>query len=138
MGPELEELKSSSAGTSLETPGQQCSPNEGTWDQGRTTASGFLTAGVGSSLEGKQIVTHGTSQKHENYGRRHLPAAGPQTQKRREQAVRPWWKRREGPALERGCNSTFFFWGELGGSLLVLHLSELCVCSVFYVIFFPS
>ena len=53
MGPELEELESPSAGTGLETPGQQCPPNEGTWDQGRTTASGFLTAGVGSSQGGK-------------------------------------------------------------------------------------
>ncbi|CAM9975655.1 unnamed protein product, partial [Ascophyllum nodosum] len=54
MGPELEELESSSAGTGLETPGQQCPPKEGTWDQERTTASGFLTAGVGSS-QGKNI-----------------------------------------------------------------------------------
>ena len=30
MGPELEELKSSSAGTGLEASGQQCPPNEGT------------------------------------------------------------------------------------------------------------
>ena len=29
MGPELEELKTSSAGTGLKTPGQQCPPNEG-------------------------------------------------------------------------------------------------------------
>ena len=29
MGPELEELESPSAGTGLETPGQQCPPNEG-------------------------------------------------------------------------------------------------------------
>ena len=49
MGPELEELESPSTGTGLETPGQQCPPNEGTWDQGRTTASGILTAGVDSS-----------------------------------------------------------------------------------------
>ena len=52
MGPELEELESPSAGTRLETPGQQCPPNERTWDQGRTTASGFLTVGVGSSQQG--------------------------------------------------------------------------------------
>ena len=30
MGPELKELESPSAGTGLETPGQQCLPNEGT------------------------------------------------------------------------------------------------------------
>ena len=52
MGPELKELESPSAGTGLETPGQQCPPNEGTWDQGRTTASGILTAGVCSSQGG--------------------------------------------------------------------------------------
>ena len=52
MGPELKELESPSAGTGLETPGQQCPPNEGTWDQGRITAAGVLTAGVGSSQKG--------------------------------------------------------------------------------------
>ena len=52
MDPERGELESSSAGTGLETPGQQCPSNEGTWDQGRTTAAGFLTAGVGSNQGG--------------------------------------------------------------------------------------
>ena len=50
MNPELTELKSPSAGTGLETPRQQCPPKEGTWETGRTTADGFLTAGVGSNL----------------------------------------------------------------------------------------
>ena len=49
MDPKLKELESSSAGTGLEIPGQQCPPNEGTWETGRTTADGFLTAGVGSN-----------------------------------------------------------------------------------------
>ena len=52
MGPELMELEPPSAGTGLETPGQQCPPNGGTWDQGRTTASGILTAGVDSNQGG--------------------------------------------------------------------------------------
>ena len=52
MDPERGELKSSSAGTGLETPGQQCSPNEGIWETGQTTADGFLTAGVGSNQGG--------------------------------------------------------------------------------------
>ena len=51
-GPELKELESPSAGTGLKMPGQQCPPNEGTWDKGRTTADGFLTAGVGPSQRG--------------------------------------------------------------------------------------
>ena len=50
MDPELKELESPSADTGLETPGQQCPPNEGTLETGRTTADGFLTAGVGPNL----------------------------------------------------------------------------------------
>ena len=49
MGPELKEIEPPSAGTGLETPGQQCPSNEGIWETGRTTASGILTAGVGSN-----------------------------------------------------------------------------------------
>ena len=52
MGPELEKLKSSSAITGLETPGQQSPPNEGVWETGRITADGFLTAGVDSRKKG--------------------------------------------------------------------------------------
>ena len=52
MGPELDELKSSSAGTGFETPGQQCPPNEGIQETERTTATGLLTAGVGSCQGG--------------------------------------------------------------------------------------
>ena len=36
MDPELEELKSPSAGTGLKTPGHQCPPNEGIWETGPT------------------------------------------------------------------------------------------------------
>ena len=49
MEPERDELESSSAGTGLETPGQQCHP---IWETGRTTADGFLTAGVDSNQGG--------------------------------------------------------------------------------------
>ena len=56
MVPELEELESPSAGTGLETPGQQCPPNERIWETGRTTASGILTAGVGS-CQSKNILS---------------------------------------------------------------------------------
>ena len=34
MGPELEKLESSTTDTGLETPGQQCPPNEGVWETG--------------------------------------------------------------------------------------------------------
>ena len=52
MGQELEELKSSSAGTGLETPEQQCPPTEGVWETGRITANDLLTAGVDSRKKG--------------------------------------------------------------------------------------
>ena len=38
----------------------------------------------------------------------------------------PRWEKREGPALEGGCSSTFFFWGKREGSLLVFCLCPLC------------
>ena len=71
MDPEMEEeLESPSAGTGLETPGQQGPPNEGTWEQRRTTANGFLTAGVHSSQGGRApSITPGTINKHENFCR---------------------------------------------------------------------
>ena len=49
MDPERDEHESPSAGTGFETPGQQCSP---IWETGRTTADGFLTAGVISNQGG--------------------------------------------------------------------------------------
>ena len=52
MDLKLKELEPLSAGTGFETPGQQCPPNEGTWETGRTTADGFLTEGVGSNQGG--------------------------------------------------------------------------------------
>ena len=62
MGPELEELESPSAGTGLETSGQQCPPNEGIWETGRTTASGILTTGVDSNQEGNFFSTIHTTR----------------------------------------------------------------------------
>ena len=52
MDQELKELEPPSAGTGLETPGQQCPPNEGTWEKGRTIADGYLLVGMGSNQGG--------------------------------------------------------------------------------------
>ena len=49
MDPEPTELESPSAGTGLETSGQQCPPNGET---GRTTADGYLLVGIGSNQGG--------------------------------------------------------------------------------------
>ena len=52
MDPERGELEPPSAGMGLETPGQQCPPNEGTWEKGRTIADGSLLDGMGSNQGG--------------------------------------------------------------------------------------
>ena len=52
MNPELTEFESSSAGTGLETPGQQCPPIEGIWEIGRTIADGYFLVGMGSNQGG--------------------------------------------------------------------------------------
>ena len=52
MNPEPTELESPSASTGLETPGQQCLPNEGTWETGRTIKVGYLLVGMVSSQGG--------------------------------------------------------------------------------------
>ena len=52
VDPEQDQLDPPSAGTGLETPGQQCPPNGET---GRTTADGCLLVGVGSNSGGKRF-----------------------------------------------------------------------------------
>ena len=49
MNPGLTELEPPPAGMGLETPGQQCPPNEGIWEKGRTIADGYLLVGMGSN-----------------------------------------------------------------------------------------
>ena len=49
MNAEPTELESPSAGTGIETPGQQCPPNEGSWEAERTNADGYLLVGMGSN-----------------------------------------------------------------------------------------
>ena len=83
MDPELKELESPSAGTGLETPGQQCPPNEGTWEKGRTIADGYLLVGMGSNQGGD--ISSPTTERVDTRAIRttahHFPAAGPQTQR---------------------------------------------------------
>ena len=49
INPEPTELESPSAGTGLGTPGQQCPPNEGTWETGRAIADSYFLVDVGSN-----------------------------------------------------------------------------------------
>ena len=52
MDPEQDRLESPSAGTGLETPGQQYPPNGETWETGRTIADGYLLVDMGSTQGG--------------------------------------------------------------------------------------
>ena len=52
MDLELKELEPPSAGKGLETPGQQCPPNEGTWEKGRTIVDGYFLVGMESNQGG--------------------------------------------------------------------------------------
>ena len=52
MNPEPTELELPPAGTGYELPGQQCLPNEETWEPGRTIAEGYLLVGMGSNQGG--------------------------------------------------------------------------------------
>ena len=61
MGPGQGELEPPSAGTGLATPGQQCPPNEGTWEKGRTIADGYSLVGMGSN-QGEDISSPTTER----------------------------------------------------------------------------
>ena len=52
MNPKPTEIKKPSAGTGIETPGQQCPPNEGIWETGRTIADGYLLVDMRSNQRG--------------------------------------------------------------------------------------
>ena len=113
----------------------------------------------------RKYFKHGTSDKDGNGYRYPFDSFYPvktkaQDIQRRKQAVRPRWKRREGPALKRGCISTFLFlgrsweasclsvWGEAGRLLVCLSGAKLggflpvssmhCVCVCFPNLLFLS
>ena len=117
MGPELEELKSPSAGTSLETPEQQCPPKEGTWGQVRTNTSGILTAGLGSKHEGR--ISAATERAKDTTTIADISSNTATPSKRRHKA-----SSEENKQFDPGR--------ELGGYLLVLRaVCTLCVLCFF-------
>ena len=146
MDPERGELESPSADTGLETPGQQCPPNEGTWETGRTTADGFLTAGVGSNQGGsiysptKRVDTRAdtksttTSADITFLQQGHLPKDEEKGSEQNKQ-FDPGGKGEKAPLWNAAVTLLFLFCGErwaMGGSLLVLRVFCLCMffCSV--------
>ena len=142
MDSELEELKSSSAGTGLKTLGQQCPPYEGIWEQGRTTASGVSTAGAGSSK--KRNIPSSTERTTSTVTITGISSNAATPSKRRHKTFNkenkqfdPGGQREKAPpCLERGCNSTLLSQGRAGKLLVVFCLCFFlllpCVCLFFF------
>ena len=142
MNPELTELKSSSAGTGLETPGWQCNP---IWETGLTTADGFLSA-AWVQIWGNTLLPRRNAWTREpsELRRQHLQhqaslscsrATNPNTKirQRREQAICLRRERREATALERGCNFVIPFSGGSFGPWEARYLYFVFVCLCFSV-----
>ena len=161
MDPERGELESPSAGTGFETPVQQCHP---IWGTGRTTADGFLTAGVGSNLRkhtsltmecagaraGTKLSTTTTdiSSPTEHVGTRAGTTATPakrrhKTTSEENKQFDPGGKIDTALLWNAAVILSFFFWGKrwaMGGSSLVFRVFCLCVsfCYVFFLFLLPG
>ena len=153
MNPEPAEIESPSAGTGFETPGQQCSPNEGAWETGRTIADGYFLVGIGSNQV--EDISSPTEHVGTRAGTAATPANSSNTIFRRasrkprdKTAIKenkqfdPGGKGEKPPLWNAAVIGIVFFlsWAELwgmGGSLLVLRVFCLCVsfcllCLLFY------
>ena len=154
MGQAMEKLESSSADTGLETPGQQGPPNEGTWEQRRTTANGFLTAGVDSSQGGRisfpkervgtEADTAMTPENSSNNSifRKASRKPGDKTPNEENKQFDPGGRGEKAPPWNAAVTQPFFSGGELGSSLacflFVLLFVAAAVCVCFPNLFFLS
>ena len=138
MGPELKELESPSAGTGLKTPGQQCPPNDGIWEQRRTTANGLLTTGVDSSQGGRipsptESVDTRASEKSTRITADITFLQQGHKPRSEENKQTPVGKERR-PRLGRGC-TLLSFSGESWEATCLFYVCPscfvLCVCFVF-------
>ena len=141
MDSELDELKTSSAGTGLKTPGQQCPPNEGIWETGRTTDSGILTAGAGPS-QGENISSP-TEREKSTTTVADISSKAATPPKRRHKTFSeqnkqfdPGGRREEAPPWNAAVALLSFPCGELEGFLFVLCAS--CFASALCVPVFPK
>ena len=121
----------------IKTPGQQCPPNEGIWEQRRITANGFLTAGVDSSQGGKFPSPTESVDTRANKSTRIIAdiiflQQGHKPRSEENKQFDPGGKGEKAPPWNAGCNSTFFFCRRAGRLLVVLRVLSLhCVRSVF-------
>ena len=156
MSQELEELTSSSTGTGLNTPGQQCPPNGGVWETGRIIADGILTAGVGSSKEGNILSPmESTERATRMVTVADIPSTAATPPKRKHKTSSeenkqfdPGGRGEQTPPWNAAVPLPFFSWVEavrllvclavaqLGGFLSAF--SALCVCFYELIFFLPQ
>ena len=116
------ELEPPSAGTGLETPGQQCPPNEGTCEKGRIITDGYLLVDIGSTTTADVTFLqqgHKRKDKHKS--------------SEEKKQFDPGRKGEKAPLWNAAVVLSFFFLGErwaMAGSLLVLCV--LCLCFVLF------
>ena len=142
---ELDELESSLAGTGLETPGQQCPPYEGIWEQRRITANGVLTAPVDSNQGGRipsptESVDTRADKNTKISADTTFLQQDHKTFSEQKKQFDPGESKEKAPLCNAAVTLPFFFWGELGNSLLLsvcASCSVLCVC-LFSAFFFFS
>ena len=143
MDPGLkEEPKSPSASTGLNTPGQQCPPIKGKWEQGRTTANDFVTAGVDLSQGGRTPSPPERSTNTRTFADIFSTAAIQEnrrhkTTNQQNKQFDPGGKGEKAPPWNAAVPLPFFFWGE-AGRLLVCFVHALYVCLFFPKLFFFS
>ena len=134
MDLELGKLKSSSAVTGLNTPGQQCPPNEGIRETGKTTASGILTTGAGPS-QGENISSTERATRMVTVADIASIAATPSKRRHKtfseeNKQFDPGGRGEKAPPWNAVVPLPFFFWGE-AGRLLVCFVYALYVCLFF-------
>ena len=130
---ELDELKSSSAGTGLETPGQQCPPYEGIWEQRRTTANGVLTAAVDSNKGGgipKSVDTRADKSTRISADTT-LLQQGHKTFSEQNKQFDPGGSREKAPLWNAAVTLPPFSGEKLGGFLSVFYLCSVHALCVF-------
>ena len=151
MDLELGKLKSSSAVTGLNTPGQQCPQNEGIRETGKTTASGILmTAGAGPS-RGENISS--TERATRMVTVADISSIAATSSKRRHKTFSeenkqfdPGRRKEKAPPWNAAVPLPFFSWSEAGRLLVCLSVaklggflsvfSALCVFSRTYIFFY--
>ena len=150
MSQELEELTSSSTGTGLNTPGQQCPPNEGVSETGRIIADGILTAGVDSSKGGNissPMESTERATRTRTVARISSTAATPpkrrhKTSSEENKQFDPGGRGEQAPPWKAAVPLPFFSWGDAGRLLVCLSGAELrgffCVSSMLCVFFLFS